>query len=97
MKDINVNNKKWNNILKEFKLHLIPMLNPEGYLISTSAVRKLIPREMLQEEAEKISKQYYIAYRNDDKNEKKEKEHMEMFKNIDYTCISAKYKNIRNS
>ena len=55
MNDINNNTRNWNNIFKEFKLHLIPMLNPEGYLISSCAIRKLIPREMSQEETEKIT------------------------------------------
>lgn len=97
MSDINNNPQNWNSILKEFRLHLIPMLNPEGYLISSYAIRKLIPREMSQEEAEKIAKKYYIAYKNDDINENIEKEHLTMFENIDYTCIPNEYENIKNS
>lgn len=97
MSDINDNPQNWNSILKEFRLHLIPMLNPEGYLISTSAIRKLIPKEMSQEEAEKIAKKYYIAYKNDDINENIKKEHLAMFEKIDYTCIPNKYENIKNS
>ena len=97
MNDINNNTQNWNNIFKEFKLHLIPMLNPEGYLISSCAIRKLIPREMSQEEAEKIAKKYYIAYKNDDINDNVEKEHLSMFKNIDYTCIPYKYESIRKN
>lgn len=97
MNNINNNPKRWDDILKEFKLHLIPMLNPEGYLISSCAIRKLIPREMPQEEAEKIAKKYYIAYKSDDIHEHIEKEHIAMFRNIDYTCIPNKYKNIKNS
>ena len=31
----------WKYILENYKLHIIPMLNPEGYLISTSAIRKI--------------------------------------------------------
>lgn len=89
--------KNDDRVLKEFKLHFIPMLNPEGYLISSCAVRKLIPRDMEQGEAEKICKEYYMAYRNDDINENIKKEHMEMFKNIDYTCIPDKYEDIKKS
>ena len=63
MSDIKNNEKEWNNVLKEFTIHLIPMLNPEGYLISSCAVRKLIPRDMEQEEAEKICKKYYFTSR----------------------------------
>ncbi|MBR3134371.1 MAG: hypothetical protein IKG56_02805 [Clostridia bacterium] len=52
--------------LNKYRIHFIPMLNPEGYLISTSAIRQIIPREMSSEEAEKLCKDYYLRYRNDD-------------------------------
>lgn len=52
--------------LNEYKIHFVPILNPEGYLISTSAIRQIIPREMPQEEAEALCKDYYLRYRNDD-------------------------------
>lgn len=52
--------------LNKYKIHFIPMLNPEGYLISTSAIRKIIPRDMSPEEAEKVCKDYYLRYRKDD-------------------------------
>lgn len=97
MSNIQSNPKNWNNILKNFKLHLIPMLNPEGYLISSCAIRKLIPRNMSQEEAELICKKYYSAYKSDDIENTTEKKHMLMFKNIDYNCIPDKYSSIKNS
>lgn len=93
--------------LDEYTFHIVPMLNPEGYLITTSAVRKLIPRDMSLEDAQKICKRYYMEYRSDDQeviSRKKEgifpdrlstKRHQKMFENIDYTCIPEKYKNIR--
>ena len=52
--------------LNEYKIHFVPILNPEGYLISTSAIRQIIPRDMPSEEAEKMCKEYYLRYRNDD-------------------------------
>ena len=97
MIDIKNNDKEWKNVLKEFKIHLVPILNPEGYLISSCAIRKLIPRDMTQEKAEEICKKYYMAYRNDDINDNIKKEHLEIFKNIDYTCIPNEYENIRES
>ena len=48
MIDIKNNDKEWKNVLKEFKIHLVPILNPEGYFISSCAIRKLIPRDMTQ-------------------------------------------------
>ena len=99
-KDINMN---------DYTLHFIPILNPEGYLISTSAVRKIIPREMNLEEAEKICKEYYKAYKQDDAEAQKRrdeglepdrktmKHHQEMFRNVDYTAIPAKYNDLREN
>lgn len=52
--------------LNEYKIHFVPILNPEGYLISTSAIRQIIPRDMPSEEAEALCKEYYLRYRDDD-------------------------------
>lgn len=87
----------WKKILKEFKIHFIPMLNPEGYLISTSAVRKIIPKDMPSEEAEKICKEYFRLYREDAVNPKEEKRYQKMFENVDYTAIDDKYKAVKES
>lgn len=101
-----ISNKKdnWKEILKNFKIHFVPMLNPEGYLIATSAIRKLIPRDMSEDNAERICKQYYTVYKEDDnqpksilEDDKNLKKHQLMFEGIDYTCIPEKYESIRNS
>ena len=98
MENINAKRDEWNSILKEFRIHFIPMLNPEGYLISTSAVRELIPRDMESKEAEVICKEYAEAYKRDALNEPKNiKEYQEMFKGIDYNCIPDKYRDIKES
>lgn len=97
MQDIEEKPKEWENILTNFKVHLIPILNPEGYLISTSAIRKLIPREMSMETAEKICKEYYLAYKKDDMVDSIKKEHMAFFNNIDYTCIPDEYISIKKN
>lgn len=95
--------------LDEYRFHIIPMLNPEGYLITSSAVRTKIPRDMDIEDAESICKEYYLAYRSDDREaiaRRKEKiepdrislkKYQRMFSDVDYTCISDKYSNIRES
>ena len=98
MEEMSDNKEEWNNILKNFTIHFVPMLNPEGYLISTSAIRKLIPRDMPQEEAERICRQYYMAYKEDDiKEVANVKRHQAMFEGIDATCIPEKYASIRES
>lgn len=105
----NLATMKKSDLFNTYKLHFIPMLNPEGYLISTSAIRKLIPRDMSSEEAEKICKQYYLEYRADDiegKDRLKKglnpdrhsiKRHQRFFEGIDYKCIPDKYMKIRNT
>ena len=93
--------------LDEYKIHFVPMLNPEGYLISTSAIRQIIPREMPLEEAEKICKEYYEKSKQDDieaaerveqdRNPNHLRHFQEMFKDVSYTCIPEKYAAIRES
>ena len=97
MESINPDDTVWKEVSQEFKIHFIPILNPEGYVISTSAVRKMIPREMPQEEAEKICKKYYMEYRDDDVHPEEQKRYQEMFKSIDYTCIPDEYKELREA
>lgn len=105
----NIANTEKSDLLNTYKLHFIPMLNPEGYLIATSAIRKLIPRNMSLQEAEKICKDYYLEYRADDIEGKERikqglepdrqsiKRHQRFFEGIDYNCIPDKYKEIKNS
>ena len=81
MSDIKNNEKEWNNVLKEFTIHLIPMLNPEGYLISSCAVRKLIPRDMEQEEAELLKQVQQIRF-------KRGKEKLKLISNGENILIS---------
>ena len=94
--------------LNDFKIYFIPMLNPEGYLITTSAIRAKVPRNSSAETQEKFAKEYYLAYKNDDVsaiNRKKDgkevdrtslKAHQEIFNDIDPNCIPEKYKEIRD-
>lgn len=97
MNDISDKNSEWEQALKDFTIHFIPMLNPEGYLISTSAIRAIIPKDMPSDVAEKVCKEYYEYYRSDDITDSKIKKHQKMFANIDYTCIPENYPEIRAS
>lgn len=70
---------------KEYTLHFLPLLNPEGYLIVTSALRKVIRRELPDDEAQGIYKDYLDAYKKDDREYKlntKIKHHQEYFGHI---------------
>jgi len=75
-----------------YTLHFLPMLNPEGYLISTSAIRKLLPRDIPDDEAQEIYKDYLAQYRQDDgdcrlKLNTKIKRHQQYFGHIDPDLI----------
>ncbi len=100
MENIDKNPNDWKQILDNYKVHFVPILNPEGYLISTSAIRKLIPEDMPEEEAEKICKKYYLEYRKDSTDPlpiEVLKRHQEMFDGVDYTCIPDEYEELRDS
>ena len=88
-------------------LDIIPLDNPEGYIIATSTIRTVIDKDMEDSKIEKIATDYYKAYREDNIQaikEKKEnipigqrsiKKHHQMFKNATYKCIPDKYKDIK--
>ena len=88
-------------------LDIIPLDNPEGYIIATSTIRTVIDKDMEDSEIEKIATEYYKNYREDNiqgAKEKKEntpvkeraiKKHHQMFKNATYECISERHKAIR--
>ena len=89
---------------KDVTIDFIPLHNPEGYIVSTSAVRTLITDEMSNDEIEKNCKEYYLKYKDDDiysKNNPTDhtslKKHQEMFKNADYSCISPTHQKLRES
>ena len=108
MEEMTKEDGKFKNInLDEFTFHIIPVLNPEGYVISTSAIRTLIPRDLSSKDAEKICKDYYLAYKKDDQEAIKRKQqglapdtttlkhHQKIFQNANWTCIPEKYDNLR--
>ena len=59
---------------KQYTLDFIPVVNPEGYIITTTAIRKLIPRKCSLQEVEKIATKYKEAYKYDEVVERKRKE-----------------------
>ena len=98
MEEMAKGTQRFNKIdFNEYKFHFIPILNPEGYLISTSAIRAKIPRKMPEKEAEKICKEYYQQYKNDDIQASARKKqglepdrtsvklHQKLFEDVDYS------------
>ena len=102
-------NKKddYKDIFKQYTLDFIPVVNPEGYVITTTAIRKLIPRKCSLQEVEKIATNYKEAYKYDEVVERKRKEngldsdhksikeYQKMFENVTYNDIPDKYLKIK--
>ena len=88
----------------EVTIDFIPLHNPEGYIISSSAIRTLITDDMNDKEKEAICKKYWTLYYQDDIDSKENnddhttlKRHQKMFEEADYTCINEKHKLLRES
>lgn len=93
MQYLNNNNIQFNNIT----LHFIPILNPEGYLINTSAIRQKLNNNMTLDNITKYCYQYYKNFKYDALNPNNEyKLHQLMFKDIDYTCLDTTYNILRD-
>ena len=85
-----------------FTLHFIPILNPEGTIILTSALRTVIPRTCTPFYEELTCLQYYMNSRLEDEYALKKEDHgnklqMQMFRYADANCIDPKHKELRKS
>lgn len=98
------NEKEFYEALKDYTLDFIPMVNPEGYIITTSAIRTLIPRNMSISDIEKICNKYRLLYKEDDDEAIKSeitdniklKHYQSMFKDATYNDIPDRYKKVKN-
>ena len=61
-----LNDSLYNYLSKKYTFHFIPLLNPEGYIISSSQVYFNL-KDLSYNEVEDISKTYLNAYNLDDK------------------------------
>ena len=97
------NEKEFLEILKEYTLDFIPIVNPEGYIITTSAIRTQIPRNMSASDIEKICSKYLQLYKKDDDkvidgkitDNTELKNYQSMFKESTYHDIPDKYKKVK--
>ena len=104
MNYIEENEKEFFEILKDYTLDFVPMVNPEGYLITTSIIRTVIPRNMNASDIEKICYKYWLLYKEDDDeaikskiaDNKKTKNYQSMFKDATYNDIPDRYKKVKN-
>lgn len=87
----------------EYTLHFLPILNPEGFLITTSTIRKIIRKDLPNDEAQEVYEDYVDMYRKDDRDCKlklntKVKRHQEFFGHIDpYVILGRKFRYIQRA
>ena len=97
------NEKDFFEILKEYTLDFIPMVNPEGYIITTSTIRTQIPRNMRKSDIEKVCNEYRLLYKKDDDtaiegemtDNTELRYYQKMFKDATYKDISDKYEKVK--
>lgn len=81
----------------KFTLHFIPILNPEGNLIITSAIRSKLKRNVNELDEQTFCKDWYKRCKNDDENKEIVSQKFALFEDVDENCIDAKYMKIRNN
>ena len=87
----------------DFTFHFIPLLNPEGYIISTSMIKGILNKNASEKEIIDASLKYYLRYKKDDELSKNYnsikniKLHQQMFDNTSYKNIPDKYLNLKEN
>ena len=104
MEEISLGRGEYKDVdLDYFTFDFFPLHNPEGFIISTSAINQVVSNELNPEEKEKKCKEFYLAFRQDDinsvKNEHQDepKLHHQMFKDVTWECIPQKYEKLREN
>jgi len=83
-----------NNIIFEnLTIHFIPILNPEGYIVNTSAIMNKLSKNNSYEKTIKFCYDFYQKYKIDNITPLKDiKLHQLMFNDTNYKCIDSNYK-----
>ncbi len=104
MEEISLGRGEYKDVdLDYFTFDFFPLHNPEGFIISTSAINQVVSNELNPEEKEKKCKEFYLAFRQDDINSVKNehqgepKLHHQMFKDVTWECIPQKYEKLREN
>lgn len=78
----------------KYTIDFFPLQNPEGFVISTTAINKVIPSDVTNKELERLCHNYYLFYREDDINTKNNpfdrslKLHQKMFSSVTFDDLS---------
>lgn len=90
---------KNNIIFKDLTIHFIPILNPEGYIVNTSAIRNKLSKNATESQIIKFCYEYYTKYKEDILFSKNNtiKQHQEFFKDTNYKAINNYYNMLKDS
>lgn len=81
---------KNNIVFEDLTIHFIPMLNPEGYVVISSAIKERLGKNSTDSEKIKFCFNYYKAFRNDTINRDNPfKQHQKIFEEINNNSIKG--------
>lgn len=81
---------KNNIVFEDLTIHFIPMLNPEGYVVISSAIKERLGKNSTDSEKIKFCFDYYKAFRNDTINRDNPfKQHQKIFEGINNNSIKG--------
>lgn len=91
------NLEEYKDILENYTLDFVPIVNPEGYIITTSAIRKVIPKEYDLLQIQQICNEFVNCCKLDDLANTKFglKRYQKLFENVTYNDIPDKYYKIK--
>ena len=79
---------KNNIVFEDLTIHFIPILNPEGYVVISSAIKEKLGKNATDNEITKFCFDYYKAYREDTRNKESSiKQHQKLFEDINEKAI----------
>lgn len=81
---------KNNIVFEDLTIHFIPILNPEGYVVISSAIKEKLGKNATDNEITKFCFDYYKAYREDTRNKESSiKQHQKLFEDINEKSIKG--------
>ncbi len=81
----------------KYTLHFIPILNPEGTIVVTSAIRAKLKSDCPYEEEQNFCKEWYKSCKYDDENPSELKKKHEIFRGVGTDCLGDSYEELKSS
>lgn len=84
-------------VFDDLSIYFIPILNPEGYIVNTSAIRSKIARDENTDSIIKYCCEYFHNYQFDLINSNMVKKHQQMFEDVNELSINPKFSVLKDS